>query len=96
MVVLSRGDVDIATLSKACRSCLSLSQMHVRYLLFRQSVSVGWLILAWADRHLGLRNSFFTDFERLSVFSKLPFVVVLSRSHIDITTLSETCWPRWR
>ena len=96
MVVLSRGDVDIATLSKACRSCLSLSQMHIWYLLFRQSISVGWIILARSDRLLGLRISFFTDFERLSVFSKLPFVVVLSRSHIDITTFSETCWPRWR
>ena len=96
MVVLSRGDVDIATLSKACRSCLSLSQMHIWYLLFRQSISVGWIILARADRHLGLRISFFADFERLSVFSKLLLVVVLSRSNIDIINLSEACWSCWR
>ena len=70
--------------------------MHIWYLLFRQSVSVGWIILARADRLLGLRISFFADFERLSVFSKLLLVVVLSRSDVDIATFSEACWPRWR
>ena len=59
VVILTRSDVDVSTLSKGTWSGFGLADIYVINLFFSQSIGPFWRVLSWASSFLNLLVTFF-------------------------------------
>ena len=94
MIILTRGDVNVATLCEGSRAGWRGAKIDIHSFRFSDSIGSFGAIGARASCLLDSRLTLLTNLERFNIRVESDAVVVLAWSDFHISTLSERTWSR--